>query len=193
MANGENELEIGRKELTLDRPPSLNNSPISSPNNVKKELNLQDDSKDNIKTLTVNNDDLIDKLNNEKLHEQEIPSGVPINHDVIDEAIITNKEENDELMVNNDNDVVVGLKEEHYSNEPVILDSPQVNDRKKHRYHRGKILNSCLKGSVSAEISSDDKKVKKGVHFPEKEDVKERIDPVDPWRDGNHNFYFKPY
>eukprot|EP00111_Clytia_hemisphaerica_P015161 TCONS_00044669-protein len=63
MANGESELDVGRKELTLDRPPSLSNSPNSSPNSLKRDLALKhDDSLICPSPLTVNNDDILQQI-----------------------------------------------------------------------------------------------------------------------------------
>jgi len=187
MENGETELEVGRKELTLDRPPSLNGSPISSPNNIKKELNLRDDSKETVKALTVNNDDLIEKLYNEFQVTSSSspcpPADTGTSNYVSNDG--NDKEEENQLVIVADL-MNPSIEEEHYSNEPVLMESTPkfTNEVKRNtRYYRGKILTSCLKAPVP-ETSSNEIKVKRNVYFPEKDDIKEHVDPVDPWRDG---------
>lgn len=207
MANGEKELDVGITELALDRPPSLLSLPSDSlASDSIDELLSNDDGISVTPTSSVvtatnevgesKEDKNVDKIKSSdtKQLEQLTENSKSDIGDEQGKEISLETEITDTQSEGNGETVGKIFCENHYgnTNQTSEITNSQNNIAPKNvspnrtRYYHGKKLNSCLKKKTV-----DGNSKRRSISYPEENNfVKEFIEPVDPWRDGNflHKF-----
>lgn len=196
MENGEVVLEVGREELALDRPPTATLS--SSPKISKKILQNPEEGSNIEESLNVEQS-LSDEDGDQNAISNSTTATVENVEDDYD-AIETNEFEMVQAKYDNNTDdgETDILSDTVNATATDILNSKINNDNntirtdkvKQVKYFHGKPLTSCLKTVSCVEDIGESNKPKKSVHYFGNEEscVKEYIEPVDPWRDGNIYF-----